>query len=55
MKKVLVLMGGMSSEREISLLSGGGVVDALKQKGYCVVQYDLSKNISDFIHVLGGE
>ena len=31
--KVAVLMGGRSSEREISLLSGNGVLQALKSKG----------------------
>ena len=28
-KKVLVMMGGFSSEREVSLVSGRGVVEAL--------------------------
>ena len=31
--KVAVLMGGRSSEREISLLSGNGVLQALRSKG----------------------
>ena len=31
--KVAVLMGGLSAEREISLLSGGAVLKALKSKG----------------------
>ena len=34
MKKVLVLMGGMSEEREVSLNSGKGVYEALLEKGY---------------------
>ncbi len=55
MKKIFVLMGGISSEREISLLSGAGVVTALKEKGYEVVQYDLSENINDFIQLLENE
>lgn len=33
-KKVAVLMGGMSSEKEISLMTGKGVVSALKKLGY---------------------
>jgi D-alanine-D-alanine ligase len=31
--KVAVLMGGASSEREISLMSGNGVLAALKSQG----------------------
>ena len=45
--KVAVLMGGISSERDISLLSGKGVVAALKKSGHVtkaiVVDEDLSK------------
>lgn len=40
-KKVMVLMGGFSSEREVSLQSGAGVVQALKNKGYDVIPHDL--------------
>ena len=49
--KVAVLMGGISSEREISLSSGRGVEQALKNLGYItkaiVVGEDLSKLIKD--------
>ena len=31
--KVAVLMGGPSAEREVSLMSGNGVLDALREKG----------------------
>ena len=34
--KVAVLMGGDSSEREISLMSGGGVLQALRARGHRV-------------------
>lgn len=54
MKKILVLMGGFSSEREVSLVSGHGVVEALLAKGYEVIAYDL-KNIKDFICYLNQE
>lgn len=40
-KKVLVVMGGFSSEREVSLMSGRGIADALKKEGYDVVEHDL--------------
>ena len=43
MKKVAVLMGGRSSEREVSLLSGKNVADALASLGkYEVVPVDLT-------------
>ncbi len=38
--KVAVLMGGPSSEREISLLSGNGVLAALKEKGVDAHAFD---------------
>jgi len=41
-KKVMVLMGGFSSEREVSIESGKGVVKALKSKGYNVIKHTLS-------------
>lgn len=53
-KKVLVMMGGFSSEREVSLVSGKGVVEALNEKGYEVVTHDL-KNTREFIKVLDAE
>jgi len=40
-KKVMVLMGGFSSEREVSLQSGKSVAVALRKKGYEVVEHDL--------------
>ena len=48
MKKVMVLMGGFSAEREVSLVSGKGVAEALERAGYQVYAYDL-KNVEDFI------
>ncbi len=38
--KVAVLMGGPSSEREISLLSGNGVLAALREKGVDAYAFD---------------
>ena len=35
--KVAVLMGGDSAEREVSLMSGGGVLDALRAQGVDVL------------------
>lgn len=42
MKKVLVLKGGFSSERDVSLVSGGCIATALRSKGYEVVEHDLT-------------
>ena len=41
--KVAVLMGGRSSEREISLMSGGGVLKALRAKGVEAHAFDPSE------------
>ena len=53
-KKVLVLMGGFSHEREVSLVSGRGVVAALKEKNYEVVEHDL-QDAWKFLDVLKKE
>ena len=42
--KVLVLMGGWSNEREISLVSGSFVYDSLIKSGVNTVRLDLTKN-----------
>lgn len=41
-KKVMILMGGFSSEREVSLNGGKNVAKALKNKGYKVIEHDLT-------------
>jgi D-alanine-D-alanine ligase len=46
-KKIIVICGGSSSEREISLQSGKGVYDALKKLGYETTIVDFT-TISDF-------
>lgn len=54
MKKVLVVKGGFSSERDVSLVSGQGAAEALKKVGYEVLEHDLTdthaliKAINDF-------
>lgn len=39
-KKVVVLLGGMSSERDVSLQTGKNIVQALKELGYSVISVD---------------
>lgn len=41
-KKVLVLCGGFSAEREVSLVTGKSVAEALVKKGYDVIEHDLT-------------
>lgn len=53
-KKVLLLLGGFSSEREVSLSAGKDIEKALLSKGYEVVAYDL-KDAWDFVRVLKEE
>ena len=38
--KVAVLLGGKSAEREISLMSGNGVLEALRSKGVDAHPFD---------------
>ena len=44
-KHIAVLMGGMSSEREVSLRSGGAVAKALKNKSYKVSEVDVGHDL----------
>jgi len=51
-KKVAVIMGGLSGEREVSLSSGKGVAEALKKSGYIVKAIDLTPDIAAFVKEL---
>lgn len=44
-KKIAVLCGGRSGEREVSLRSGKRVFDSLKQQGFDVQQFDLADDL----------
>ena len=44
-KRVAVLMGGLSSEREISLLSGQAVLAGLGRRGYRAVPIDVDRSL----------
>ncbi len=43
---VAVLMGGWSAEREVSLMSGNGVADALESLGHRVTRIDMDRNVA---------
>lgn len=45
-KKIGVLMGGLSSEREVSLASGNAILAAFKEKGYHAVAVDVDRNVA---------
>ena len=49
-KKVLVVLGGTSGEREVSLASGKACVKALIKKGYKVSTFDPKKNNFNLIN-----
>ena len=55
MKRIAVLMGGISSEREISLQSGQGVLQALNEAGYSAFPIDLTHDVAEFVHILKRE
>ena len=52
MKRVAVLYGGMSAEREVSLSSGGQVILALRAAGYAVVPVLVGDNLRAVIAAL---
>ena len=44
-KRIAVLMGGRSAEREVSLSSGRGVMQALKEEGFDAIEVDPADNL----------
>lgn len=43
---IAVLMGGWSAEREVSLMSGKGVADALESLGHRVTRIDMGRDVA---------
>ena len=43
---IVVLMGGWSAERDVSLMSGAGVADALEAKGHRVTRIDMGRDVA---------
>ncbi len=54
-KKIAVLMGGKSGEREVSLRSGRGVVEALRERGYDAVGVDPDSSLPEQLAEIGTE
>ena len=48
-KKVAVMMGGLSREREISLKTGKAILKALIIKGYAMTAIDVGEDIPEKI------
>ena len=46
-KKIGVLMGGLSSEREVSLATGNAILKALKEKGYHAIPIDVGRDVAE--------
>jgi D-alanine-D-alanine ligase len=52
MKRVAVLMGGASAEREVSLVSGKACAEALRAEGYDVSTIDVGRDVAALIAAL---
>ena len=47
---IVVLMGGWSAERPVSLMSGNGVADALEERGFTnVTRVDMDRNVAQVL------
>ena len=46
---IAVLMGGWSAEREVSLMSGNGVANALESRGHTVTRVDMDRNVAQVL------
>ena len=44
--QIVVLYGGWSAEREVSLLSGAGVAEALESLGHRVTRIDMGRDVA---------
>jgi D-alanine-D-alanine ligase len=51
-KTVVVLKGGWSAEREVSLTSGHACAEALREAGYRVIEYVVTRDLRALIDVL---
>ncbi len=49
-KRIAVLKGGMSPERDVSLVSGAAVAKALRGEGYDVTEIDVAPNLWEQLH-----
>ncbi len=52
-RKVAVLYGGRSSEREVSLKTGKACAEALREKGYDALLVDVDLDVAERLHAAG--
>jgi len=52
-KKIGVLFGGLSAEREVSLKSGAAVLEALQERGYHAVGIDAGSDVALIVLAMG--
>ena len=52
MKRVAVLMGGWSPEREVSLVSGKACAEGLREGGHEVIEYDVQRDLRALVDFL---
>jgi D-alanine-D-alanine ligase len=52
MKRVVVLMGGASAEREVSLSSGTACAQGLREAGYDVTELDAGRDVGTLVRAL---
>ncbi len=52
-KHVAVLVGGLSPEREVSLVSGAACVEALRRLGAKVTEVDAGRDVAQVLTALG--
>jgi len=50
--RIMVLMGGWSNERDVSLSSGNGVADALEENGHDVTRVDMDENLAETLRAI---
>jgi D-alanine-D-alanine ligase len=54
-KKIAVLRGGLSAEREVSLRTGAAVLKALRESGYSVIDIDAGRDLAERLRLEGVE
>lgn len=50
--KIAVLAGGLSTERDVSIITGKMVASALKEKGHKVVLLDVFMGLTEILQII---
>lgn len=50
MKKIVVLMGGLSAEREVSIVTGNAIMESLKRHGYNPISIDPTRDLAGTLY-----